>query len=146
MTYSFKCHKCNVVYDEDYSFKEFDQMKAGELIVRCHTCEEPVERLMGGENTFIWFSDPKTLGTLAERNSKFRIAQEEEKDEVKREEKKKAGKYVPPKEVVVPWEAPAKKSMDNKDVLKERKERKKEYVAKYKPSERPSRPNTKPGR
>lgn len=143
MTYSFRCKKCGD-FDKDYSFKEFDQIKAKTLIVKCD-CGKDVEMLMGGVNCFIYMSDPRTLGTLAERNSKYRIGEEEEKAEQKREKRKAEGKHVAPKQIEVPWDAPDKKNIDSKEILKDRKERKKEYVAKFKPSKRSARSGNKLG-
>lgn len=128
MTYQFRCNKCKFDQDKEYSFKEFDQLKSGELVDTCSKCGKKTERLMGGVNTFVWFSDPRTLGSLADRNAKYRIPQVEAEEEKKREEKIKAGKKVPPKEIVVPWEAPERPKVD----MKERKEKKKEFIAKYK--------------
>lgn len=143
MTYSFRCGKCGD-FDRDYSFKEFDQIKANTLVVKCD-CGKNVEMLMGGIGLFVYMSDPRTLGSLAERNSKYRIREEEEKDEQKREKRKAEGKHVAPKQIEIPWDAPEKKNFDNKEIMKDRKERKKEYVSKYKPSKRSPRSPNKSG-
>lgn len=125
--YDFKCTgKCKKVFEKTFSFKEFDEIKAGNIKVLCEKCNSPAKMALGGENVFIYMADPRTLGSLADRNSKYRIPQEEEKEERKREEKIKAGKYVPPKEINVPWDEPEKPKID----MKERKEKRKEANAK----------------
>lgn len=129
MTYSFSClnptHNCPD-FDKDYSFKEFDQIKAGTLKVPCEVCGGYTEMIMGGIGVYIYDATPKTLGGLADRNTKYRLPQVEEEEDKKREAKKAAGKWVPPKEINIPWDAPEKPKFDKK----ERKERRKEATAK----------------
>lgn len=129
-TYTFRCKNDGFTeFDKDFSFKEFDQIKAGTLLVLCEVCGNcNPERIMGGIGTFIYISDPRTLGSLADRNAKYRIPQVEEQEEKKREAKIKAGKWVPKKEIEVPWDAPEKPKID----MKERKEKRKEINAKRK--------------
>ena len=134
MTYTFRC-KNGQEFDLEFSFKEFDEIKSGDLIVPCESCEKcQPELVMGGQNCFVWFSDPKTLGTLAERNAKYRIPQAEEEAEKKREKKIAAGKYVEPKQIDVPWEKP-----EQKVDMKERREKRNEHIAKNKSSGRSPR-------
>lgn len=125
MTYTFKCVN-ETEFEMEYSFKEFDQIKVGTLKVPCQICKgcEP-QMVMGGQNCFVWFSDPKTLGGLADRNTKYRLPEYEAEQEKKREKKIKEGKYVGPKEVVIPWE-----KEERKVDMAERRQKRDEILAK----------------
>ncbi len=92
--------------------------------------------LMGGENVFVWFSDPKTIGGLADKNTDRRIIEVSEEEEKKREKKRAEGKYVAPKEITTPWERPERK-IDRKL----RKEMRNEQLAKSKSRKSSPRPN-----
>lgn len=129
-TYSFHCQNNDCPdFDRDYSFKEFDQIKAGTLNVLCETCgKNTCEMIMGGIGVYIYDATPRTLGSLADRNTKYRLPQAEEAEDKKQEARKKAGKYVAPKEITVPWDAPEKPKID----MKERKEKRKEAKARKK--------------
>lgn len=127
-TYSFSCLNPNTNcpdFDKDYTFKEFDQIKAGALKVPCQSCGWYTEMIMGGIGVYIYDATPKTLGSLADRNTKYRLPQVEEIEDKKREARKKTGKYVAPKEINVPWDAPERPKVD----MKERKEKRKEAKA-----------------
>ena len=126
MYYDFRCDKCNSTEEKQYSFAEFDKLKSGEIIDRCSNCNGKTSMVMGGVNVFIYDATPRTLGTLAERNSKFRIPQEMEKKEREIEKAKAEGKAVP-KELTTWWDKPEKPKVDKRL----RKEMRNEHVAKY---------------
>ncbi len=132
--YTFRCKTKKKIaeFDKQMMFKEYDEHKAGKFIVKCEICGKCVPEIqMGGINLMIYDATPRTLGALADKNSKYRIPQAEEEAERKREQKKSQGKHVAPKEISTPWDAPNKPNIDNKEILRERKEKKKEYVAKF---------------
>ena len=135
-TYTFLCKNDGVSeFDKDFLFKEFDQIKGGSLKVLCECCGNcNPEMVMGGINLYIYDATPRTLGSLADRNTKYRLPQVEEAEDIKREKDIKAGKKVAPKEINVPWDAPERPKVD----MKERKEKRKEAHAR-KLSKRPTR-------
>lgn len=126
--YTFHCtnKKCDKEFDQYLSFAQFDQLKNNKISVSCD-CGSDTELLIG-ENITVYDATPRTLGTLAERNAKFRVPQVEEEEEIKREKKRAEGKWVPPKEVSTWWEKPERPKVD----MKERKAVKEEHIAKTK--------------
>jgi hypothetical protein len=108
----------------------------------CDACSNCIpEMLMGGVGLFVYMSDPRTLGSLADRNAKFRIPQVAEEKEKKREQDKKEGKFVPKQDVTTWWDKPEGPKVD----MQERKKVKKEHVAKYNARKRTTRNNNDGG-
>lgn len=133
-TYEFRCQNTKNIFERDLSFKEFDKFKAGELTIICSICPSCKPEQIMPTGVSVYNATPRTLGSLADRNTKYRLPIYEMEEEKKREKKKAAGKFVPPKEIYVPWERP-----EVKIDMKERKAKKEEYLAKSKSRKRSSR-------
>lgn len=91
-TYLFVCNRCHTEFEHYLSFLDFDKLEAGKISIKCGECGSTTKREMGGQNVFIYDATPKTLGSLADKNTKYLLPRHEEKLQKEKEQAKKDGK------------------------------------------------------
>lgn len=120
-TYDFQCKKCDKIFEKYLSFKEVDSTN---LVVSCPCGSVETARQLSCGIMF-FDSDPKTVGSLAERNysrlgeaSKAKIMQEKSNSAKELEKISPNAKKVikTPKELRTKWPKLSKKAISKMNV------------------------------